>query len=173
MGEPSDTWDGILLGAGHNALVLQAYLGKAGLKTLCLERSATPGGGLATVEDPRHPGFLHNTHSFFHRAITGMPRYRDLELERHGAKYLEPELNVALAQREGDLLVGAFTNGQVGCDRPFPGAGHYRGRVRGLYLCGSCCHPGGNVTGPPGYNCAQVLHADLGLPAPSAPQRMQ
>ena len=64
--------------------------------------------------------------------------------------------------REGDLLVGAFTHGQVGDDRPFPGAGHYRGHLKGLYLCGSCCHPGGNITGLPGYNCAQVLHADLG-----------
>ena len=28
------TYDGIILGAGHNGLILQAYLGKAGLKTL-------------------------------------------------------------------------------------------------------------------------------------------
>ena len=33
--------------------------------------------------------------------------------------------------REGDLLVGAFTHGQIGADRPFPGAGHYRGHVEG------------------------------------------
>jgi phytoene dehydrogenase-like protein len=98
------TYDGILLGAGHNALVLQAYLGKAGLKTVCLERNATPGGGLVTSEDARHAGFFHNTHSFFHRAITYMPWYRDLELERRGAKYLEPELNVALVQRDGNVL---------------------------------------------------------------------
>ena len=98
------TYDGILLGAGHNALVLQAYLGKAGLRTVCLERTAMPGGGLVTAEDPRNPGFLHNTHSFFHRAITYMPWYRDLELERRGAKYLEPELNVALVQRDGNVL---------------------------------------------------------------------
>jgi phytoene dehydrogenase-like protein len=32
-----------------------------------------------------------------------------------------------------------------------------------LYLCGSSSHPGGNVTGLPGYNAAQVLLADLGL----------
>jgi phytoene dehydrogenase-like protein len=98
----TDTYDGIILGAGHNALVLQAYLGKAGLKTLCLERNAAPGGGLVTEEDAR--GFRHNTHSFFHRAITSMPWYRDLELERRGAKYLEPELNVALVQKNGDVL---------------------------------------------------------------------
>jgi phytoene dehydrogenase-like protein len=98
------TYDGILLGAGHNALVLQAYLGRAGLKTLCFERAPQPGGGLATLEDPARPGFLHNTHSFFHRAITEMPWYRELELERRGARYLEPELNVALVLRDGRVL---------------------------------------------------------------------
>jgi phytoene dehydrogenase-like protein len=72
--------------------------------------------------------------------------------------------------REGDLLVGAFMNGQVGFQRPFPGAGHYRGHLPGLYLCGSSCHPGGNITGLPGYNCAQVPLADLGFDAPWAPQ---
>jgi phytoene dehydrogenase-like protein len=70
---------------------------------------------------------------------------------------------------EGDLLVGAFTHGQIGDDRPFPGAGHYRGHVKGLYLCGSSSHPGGNITGLPAYNCAQVVLADLGIAAPWAP----
>ena len=65
--------------------------------------------------------------------------------------------------RGGDLLVGSFGNGQVGYDRPFRGAGQYRTPIDGLYLCGSSCHPGGNITGLPGYNAAQVLLADLGL----------
>ena len=65
--------------------------------------------------------------------------------------------------RGGDLLVGSFANGQVGYDRPFRGAGQYRTPIEGLYLCGSSCHPGGNITGLPGYNAAQVLLADLGL----------
>ena len=69
----------------------------------------------------------------------------------------------------GDLLIGGFTNGQIGYNRPFPGAGHYRGHLQGLYLCGGCCHPGGNITGLPGYNCAQVILNDLGVPAQWAP----
>ena len=97
-------YDGIILGAGHNSLVLQAYLGRAGLKTLCLERAARIGGGLATVEDPRWPGFRHNLHSVFHRAIDQMPWYRELELARRGARYVEPELNVALVLKSGDAL---------------------------------------------------------------------
>ncbi len=97
-------YDGIILGSGHNSLILQAYLARAGLKVLCLERRHVAGGGLATEEDPRHPGFLHNTHSFFHRALNGMPWYRDLELEKRGAVYLEPELNVALILKNGESL---------------------------------------------------------------------
>ena len=97
-------YDGIILGAGHNALVLQAYLTRSGLRVLSLDRAQVPGGGLATEEHPGNPGFLHNTHSFFHRALDTMPWYRDLELERHGARYIEPELNVAMILRDGRAL---------------------------------------------------------------------
>jgi phytoene dehydrogenase-like protein len=97
-------FDGILLGAGHNSLILQAYLCRAGLSVLCLERRDVAGGGLNTVEDPQLPGFFHNTHSFFHRAVREAPWYADLELERHGASYVEPELNVALLLKSGGAL---------------------------------------------------------------------
>jgi phytoene dehydrogenase-like protein len=98
------TYDVIVLGAGHNGLILQAYLGKAGMKTLAVERRAVAGGGLSTIEDARHPGFFHNTHAFFLRAITAMPWYADLKLERHGARLIEPELNVALITGDGRAL---------------------------------------------------------------------
>jgi len=97
-------YDGIILGTGHNALVLHAYLARSGLRVLSIDRAAVAGGGLTTEENPRLPGFRHNTHSFFHRAITAMPWYRDLELERHGAVYVEPELNVALLLADGRAL---------------------------------------------------------------------
>lgn len=102
--EKISTYDGVIIGAGHNSLVLQAYAGAAGLKTICLERRLTAGGGLATMEDPRHPGVYHNTHSFFHRGITSMPWYKDLGLERLGASYIEPELNVAMILADGRSL---------------------------------------------------------------------
>src|SRR5215469_16834922 len=98
------TYDGIILGAGHNGLILQAYLGKAGLKTLAIERRASAGGGLSTIGDPQRPGFLHNTHAFFVRAVTAMPWYADLELARRGAQLIEPELNVALITSDGRAL---------------------------------------------------------------------
>src|SRR6185503_14604875 len=100
----STSFDGIILGAGHNALILQAYLSRCGLRTLSLDRAPIPGGGLMSIDNPRLPGFRHNPHSFFHRALTAMPWYRDLELERHGVHYLEPKLNVAMILRDGRVL---------------------------------------------------------------------
>ena len=99
-----DQYDGIIIGTGHNALVMQAYLCRSGLRVLSLDRADVLGGGLATIENPRFPGFRHNTHSFFHRALTVMPWYRDLDLTRHGADYIEPELNVALILPDGRAL---------------------------------------------------------------------
>lgn len=96
--------DVVLLGTGHNALVLQAYLARCGLRTLSVDRAAEPGGGLRTEPNPRLPGFTHHPHSFFHRAITHMPWFRDLELERHGVRYLQPELNVAMLGADGRAL---------------------------------------------------------------------
>ena len=96
--------DVLILGAGHNGLILAAYLARSGFDVLVLDRRHVAGGGLETVEDPRQPGFLHNTHSFFHRAVDRMPWYRDLELARHGALYIEPALNVAMVLRSGEAL---------------------------------------------------------------------
>ena len=36
--QTSETYDGIILGSGHNGLVLQAYLGKAGTEVHALSR---------------------------------------------------------------------------------------------------------------------------------------
>ncbi len=40
----------------------------------------------------------------FHRAITLMPWFRDLELARHGVKYIEPDFNVAMLLKDGRTL---------------------------------------------------------------------
>lgn len=97
-------YDGLILGTGHNALVLQAYLCRCGLRVAAVDRRDRPGGGLTTVERPAGSGFLHNTHSFFHRAISAMPWFADLELARRGVRYIEPEFNVAMLLGDGRTL---------------------------------------------------------------------
>ena len=90
------------------------------------------------------------------------PNLRDSVLDYSVQTPLDTERTLP-NMRYGDLLVGALSDGQTGAGRPFPGAGHYRSCVPNLYLCGSSSHPGGNITGLPGYNCAQVLTSDLGI----------
>ena len=42
-----DSFDGIILGTGHNALNLQAYLSRCGLKTVSVDCAEQAGGGLS------------------------------------------------------------------------------------------------------------------------------
>jgi phytoene dehydrogenase-like protein len=46
--------------------------------------------------------------------------------------------------------------------RPFDGAAQYRMPVSGLYLCGAGAHPGGDISGAPGFNAARAALRDQG-----------
>lgn len=65
--------------------------------------------------------------------------------------------------RGGDIQVGEISQDQFLDKRPFPECSQYRTPVAGLYLCGSSTHPGGNITGAPGYNSAGIICRDLGI----------
>jgi phytoene dehydrogenase-like protein len=68
-------------------------------------------------------------------------------------------------ERDYALTEGSIYHGQMGLDqllfmRPVAGSQGARSPIQGLYLCGSGAHPGGGVTGAPGYNAArQVLNS--------------
>jgi phytoene dehydrogenase-like protein len=98
------SFDGIIVGAGHNGLILQAYLCRLGLRVVAIDRNPEAGGGLSTFEDPAIPGVFHNPHSVFHRAVTRAPWFGDLALAGRGVRYLEPELNVAVLRADGGSL---------------------------------------------------------------------
>ena len=46
-------------------------------------------------------------------------------------------------------------------NRPLPELSAYRAPQKGLYLCGAGQHPGGEVSGIPGYNAAHTILKDL------------
>ena len=73
------TYDGVVIGAGHNGLTLAAYLSRAGLKIAVLERNARIGGGTST-EEPALPGYRFNLHSNFFMGFRHSPLMHDLEL---------------------------------------------------------------------------------------------
>lgn len=62
---------------------------------------------------------------------------------------------------DGDIFHGQLGLGQLFSLRPVAGYANYRMPIEGLYLCGSGAHPGGGVSGVPGYNCAREIIADL------------
>ena len=61
---------------------------------------------------------------------------------------------------EGNLFHGDICPDQLFHMRPVPGWARYATPVEGLYLCGAGAHPGGGVTGAPGYNAARRVLAD-------------
>src|SRR5579863_8542064 len=61
----------------------------------------------------------------------------------------------------GDIFHGALSLDQLFSARPMLGHANYRGPLPGLYMCGSGTHPGGGVTGAPGYNAAREILKDL------------
>ena len=85
------TYDAIVVGGGHNGLVNGAYLAKAGLRTLILERRPVVGG--AAITEELRPGFLFTTFSYALSLLR--PRIvQDLELVKHGFMPLAHDVHV-------------------------------------------------------------------------------
>ena len=60
----------------------------------------------------------------------------------------------------GHIHHAEITSDQIFFKRPVPGYADYRTPIDQLYLCGASNHPGGGVTGVPGYNAASVILKD-------------
>jgi phytoene dehydrogenase-like protein len=93
--------DILIIGGGHNGLVTAFYLARAGFKPLVLERSAQVGG--AAITDEFYPGFRCST--LAHTAGPIRPDIvRDMQLEKHGAKFITPETCVTALSPDGRAL---------------------------------------------------------------------
>src|SRR5512146_3364724 len=75
------TYDAIVVGGGHNGLVNGAYLAKAGLKTLIVERRPLVGG--AAITEELWPGFSFTTFSYA-LSLLRPDIIHELELTKHG-----------------------------------------------------------------------------------------
>lgn len=93
-------------------------------------------------------------------SITGvMPDLDEMIVARQTISPLDLETIYGLT--EADIFHGRHDLDQLFSFRPHPRAAQYRTPVEDLYLCGSGAHPGGGVTGAPGYNAARRVIADL------------
>jgi phytoene dehydrogenase-like protein len=95
-----NSYDAIIIGAGHNGLVAAAYLARAGKKTLVLERRHIVGG--AAVTEEIFPGYKFTEFSY----VVSLLRpeiIRELELPRHGLKIL-PLPSTFTPMENGDYL---------------------------------------------------------------------
>jgi len=107
----AQSYDAVVIGGGHNGLVSAAYLARAGLKTLVLEKRHVLGG--AAVTEEVFPGFRFSIFSY----VVSLLRpeiIRDLELPKHGLDILP--------------LDGTFTPVREGAG-PAAGGGDYLWRV--------------------------------------------
>ena len=84
------SYDVVIIGAGHNGLVCAAYLLKAGYSVLLLEKRPIPGGGATTEEimPTEAPGFKFNLCAIDHEFIHLGPVVEELELTKYGLEYL-------------------------------------------------------------------------------------
>ena len=110
-------WDAIVIGAGHNGLVCAAYLARAGLRTLVVERRDRVGGVAETSE--LGPGIRVPTAAHTVGRLRASVQ-RDLDLRRHGLSLVAPEVRVfaplprAFVKRGGGAAsapAGAGTSG--------------------------------------------------------------
>ena len=84
----SPRYDVVVIGAGHNGLVAAAYLARAGMSTLVLERNERVGGAVASGEITR-PGFVHDLFATNQNLFLGSPAFAELgdDLARHGLRF--------------------------------------------------------------------------------------
>ncbi len=100
--------DVIVIGAGHNGLTSAAFLARAGLKVLVLERNPYIGG--ATVSRELHKGWIYSNCSYV-CSLLRPEIYRSLELARHGLQVVPYGGGVTFT-RDGDIL-GGYVDSEV------------------------------------------------------------
>ncbi len=96
-------YDAIVIGGGHNGLTNGAYLAKAGLRTLILERRNVVGG--AAITEELRPGFWFTTFSYA-LSLLRPDIIHDLELTKHGFMPLLMPSTFAPMENGDYLLLG-------------------------------------------------------------------
>ncbi|MFN4355933.1 phytoene desaturase family protein [Parvibaculum sp.] len=101
MRRRGNTYDAIVIGAGHNGLVAAARLSRAGRQVLVLEAAEAIGGAAATSEIV--PGYVGPAVAHL---VDSFPRYieRGLKLGKHGLRYAARDIPTVVLNPDGEHL---------------------------------------------------------------------
>ncbi|MGC4961219.1 phytoene desaturase family protein [Gordonia sp. DT218] len=84
----------VVVGSGPNGLAAAIRLAQAGLDVTVFEAQDRPGGGTRSGE-LTVPGLIHDECAAFHPTGVASPFFASLGLERHGLRWLWPEIDLA------------------------------------------------------------------------------
>ncbi|HEY5197789.1 MAG TPA: NAD(P)/FAD-dependent oxidoreductase [Solirubrobacteraceae bacterium] len=100
-------YDAIVIGSGPNGLTAAIRLARAGRRVLLLEAADRPGGAVQTQELTL-PGFLHDTFSAVYPAAAASPVYAGMPLDRHGLRWVHPDVCMAHPVSPDGAAVGLY-----------------------------------------------------------------
>src|ERR1051325_10882298 len=124
------SYDAVIVGSGPNGLAAAVRLAQGKLSVLVLEAEPTIGGGVRSAEITL-PGFTHDICSAIHPLGLGSPFFRKLPLEKHGLRWIQPDLPLAHPLPNGNaaLLSRSVEDTAIGLG---PDAAAYRRLFGGL-----------------------------------------
>jgi len=99
-----ERYDVVIIGGGPNGLGIAAYLAKAGLKVILLERRGEIGGGLAT-EEVLYPLHYANTHAIYHMMVEYMPVFKDFDLDKRGLLWIGPNAQAGMIFKDKSSIL--------------------------------------------------------------------
>ena len=102
------TYDAIIVGAGHNGLTTAAFLAKAGLNVICVEKNDYIGG--AAVSRTLYKNWIYSNCSYV-CSLLRPEIYRALELHRHGLQ-VTPYGGSVTFMENGDYF-GSYHDAEV------------------------------------------------------------
>ena len=104
----AEKYDVVVAGAGHNGLLVAAYLAKAGAKVCVVEKQEYVGGGVVTRNLTGVPGFKHDYCSTWHGFIQPNPLMLNDELallSKYGLKYIIPDTQTAVLFPDDEYMM--------------------------------------------------------------------
>ena len=127
-----DSYDVVVIGSGHNALIAAAYLARAGKSVLVLENNDRI-GGLVRTEELTLPGFKHDVYSSAHPLFTTSQAYADLgaDLTARGLRYINTDIPTGVSFSDGRtaILPQAFEAALAEAERLATGDGAVLGQM--------------------------------------------